>query len=276
MSEESRELSALGKVSRKIYSYMALKLVLTTCIMVLVILTLYYFRDTTHLAERFSVKVRENVIITTLSSTLIISLLMTISVPIEPILISMAYFISRVNGPTIEVFLSLLICFNATQISTFLTVILVRYYIIEYVKEKVLQYTLFSALNEIAKERGTLLVVLTRLSLFLPFVTSNCLLGLTEISFWNLFIGNFAVIPAQIALIIFGAFIYNSHPHHEFYIYYTHPKYAVLFLLSAMASLMLLIYMIYQKYLEIKNETEFLPGEESLIPSSVPFRQVDF
>ncbi|KAJ1605945.1 transmembrane domain-containing protein [Cryptosporidium canis] len=273
MTQDSEELSALRRVSGKICSYMALKLVLTVILMASVLLTLYYFRDTTHWIERFSAEIKENMITTTIFSTLIISILMTISIPIEPILISMAFFISKIKGPTFEVFLSLFICFNATQLSTFLTVILVRSLIVKHVKERMDQYTVFSAFNEVSRERGTLLVVLIRFSLFLPFVSSNCLLGLTDISSWNLFIGNFAVIPAQISLIVFGASIYNSNPHHEPFLSYNHPKYALVLFLSAIASLALLIYIVLQKYREIKEKLE--PTSEEHFLSSVPFTRID-
>ncbi|OII73391.1 uncharacterized protein cubi_02603 [Cryptosporidium ubiquitum] len=253
---------------------MALKFALTTILTILIMLSLYHFRDTNHWIERFSVEVQENTIITTTISTLIISLLMSISVPIEPILISMAFFTSRVNDPTFDVILSLFICFNATQISTFLTVTIFRCCFLGYYKEMTHKYTIFSAFNEVAKEKGILLVVLIRLSLFLPFVLSNCLLGLTDISISSLFIGNLAVIPAQISLILFGISIYdNKRIQQELYITYIHPKYALLFFSLTVLSVLVLIYIVFQKYREITQKTEFLLKEEHL--SSVPFHQID-
>ncbi|KAH8582292.1 multi-pass transmembrane [Cryptosporidium sp. chipmunk genotype I] len=275
MSVNSRKFSTFKKVYGKICSYMALKLVLTAILTMIIVLNLYHFQDTTHWMEKFSVEVKENVIITTTISTIIISLLMTISVPIEPILVSMAFFTSSINGPTIDVLLSLFICFNATQISAFLTVIIVRYCFPEYLREIAHQYKLFSVFNEIAKERGFLLVSLVRLSLFLPFVPSNCLLGLTDISFFNLFLGNFAVIPAQISLILFGVSIYdNNHLQNELNSTYIHPKYALLFFSFAIFSMLVLIYILFQKYREINQKTELLL-EQEYSSSSVSFRHID-
>ncbi|KAL3127827.1 transmembrane domain-containing protein [Cryptosporidium hominis] len=276
MSKNLERFSALRKIDVKIYSYMALKLAFTTILTVLIVLILYHFRDTTHWIEKFSVEVKENVIITTTISTIIISLLMTISVPIEPILVSMAFFTSSINGPTIDVLLCLFICFNATQISTFLTVIVTRFCFPKYLGEMARQYKFFSAFNEIAKERGFLLLALIRLSLFLPFVPSNCLLGLTDISFFNLFLGNFAVIPAQISLILFGASIYdNNHLKNELNTNYIHPKYALLFFSFSIISMSLLFYIIFQKFREINQKTESLLEHENTSLSSVPFHRID-
>lgn len=274
MSEDLAEISVLRKESGKLCSYMALKLAITTILTMLIMISLRQFQDADNLIEKFSIEVEENTLITTVITTLIISLLMSISVPIEPILISMAFFTSRINNPTFDVILSLFICLSATQISTFLIVTVVRCCFLKYYKEMTHKYTIFSAFNEIAKENGILLVALIRFSLFLPFVLSNCLLSLTDISLSSLFLGNLAVVPAQTSLILFGISIYdNKGTQQELYISYIHPKYALLFFSFAILSIIILFYIIFQRHREIIQKTEFLLKEEH--SSSVPFDHID-
>lgn len=106
---------------------------------------------------------------------------------------------SRVlSGSTFYAWFLILISFAlhifSIQASTIITFLIIRLRIFNDFKERISKNSLFQAINQMAETNPISLVLLTRLSLFLPLTFTNLILGLTDISLLKVLIGNFSTL----------------------------------------------------------------------------------
>lgn len=131
---------------------------------------------------------------------------------LNSVLLSISYPVELVVGMTSKLlhksvfytwsssFTSIVLLLLSIHISTIITFSFIRLSIFSEFKEEISRYRLFRVINQMAKSNAVLIVVLVRLSLFMPFTFSNLILGFTDISLLKVIIGNFAMSLAIFSL----------------------------------------------------------------------------
>ncbi|KAF7456851.1 SNARE associated Golgi protein [Cryptosporidium felis] len=276
MEENLQGESNLALGGKSLYSYMAIKALLTVLISSFVIIIFLYFGNPSNLIEKLFLEVKESGTAGLILTTFLISILISISIPMEPILVPMAFFLSKIYGVYTGSLLTLLISFSATEISSLFSVLLIRLFLSRFVKEYIIFHDLYSAINLAVKEKGAILVLLIRLTPLVPFSLSNYILGLTEITYLSLFIGNFGSLPVQAILTLLGTSVSSIEAFEsKANILNINPKHGLLLATVTLLSMVSFLYIIMENYRKIKASGYIALKKDSDISHATPFHNID-
>ena len=253
MEENLQSETETRAADKRLYVYIVIKGLVTLLISISVILFFIHIGDASVLVENFFMEIKESGAVGLALTTIVVSLLITVSIPMEPILIPMAFFLSRIYGVYVGGFLTLLISFSAVQVSSLFSVLIIRLFLARYVHEYIIFKDLYSMINMAAREKGVLLVFVLRLTPLVPFSLSNCILGLTEVSYLSLFAGNFGSLPTQAVLILLGTSISNIQSlESKAGLFNMNPKHSLILATMTLISLVALLYLFIEYYRKIR------------------------
>ncbi|KAH8738853.1 hypothetical protein FG386_002308 [Cryptosporidium ryanae] len=208
MSQLRRESETCdGKLSSqdrsRMFSYLKVKIAVTV-IASLILLVFYRSNGVSNLMEWASNSEKENAIAGLVVVILATSVLISVFVPLEPIVVSASYLLSKAYGNRFGVALSLVIAISSVEISSILTVYFIRAFVSEPVRDSIKRSSYFSSMNAVVGKRGALLVALVRLIPLIPFSATNYLLGIMDTSYPSILVGNLGSLPMSVFFVFLG------------------------------------------------------------------------
>lgn len=124
--------------------------------------------------------------------------------PVSVLLTSMAFTFSHIWGPMDSLLITFTwnaICINLAYTLVFLSS---RYLFGDYVYSRMIRYERFFTLDRAVRRRGATILFLLRCSILLPNALINYACAVTDISLWQFFVGNTALLPVSLIWIYFG------------------------------------------------------------------------
>ncbi|KAK6589802.1 hypothetical protein RS030_192848 [Cryptosporidium xiaoi] len=187
----------------RVFSYLTAKIAVTL-IVSLVFLVFYYSNGLNNLIEWVSSNEKENAIVGIIVVIFVTSVLISVFVPLEPITVSASYLLSKTYGNYVGATLSLAIVISSLEMSSLLTVYMIRLFVPDSVRDNIKRSSYFNTMNTIARKRGILLIVLIRLIPLIPFSATNYLLGIIDTTYSSILVGNLGSIPMSAFFVLLG------------------------------------------------------------------------
>ncbi|OII71015.1 hypothetical protein cand_018540 [Cryptosporidium andersoni] len=234
-----------------VYGLIAFKIIIFLLIVGILLISILYSDDTIVIVENFSKTIINNGLPGTILYIISFSILTSLFFPMEPLILSTAFFLCKIYGSKLGIIITLSMTLCGAALSASLSVFLTRFICYSAIKSILGSHNLYMALNSTVKERGLTFIIFLRLSPIVPFTISNYILGLTDLKYVDLIFGTIGCLPNHLALIILSSSISNTR--HNKCIFCYSWKYGIIGLVGLILTLLTFLYIIFETRRRLTN-----------------------